>query len=76
MNLLEAVANWHGCPYGLKKCHDDCENYFMVDPRPDDNKGVGPGPKGQRTLCSLFEDIDMQIMKKTDDCRFAENEEG
>ena len=74
MNLLEAVANWHGCPYGLKRCQNDCDNYFMVDPRPT-NKGVGPGPKGQRTICSLFEDINSQIMEKTDDCRLSGDDE-
>ena len=73
MNILEAAANWYGCPYGLKKCQDDCENYFMVDPRADNEKGVGPGPKGQRTLCSLLEDLNNQIMEKTNDCRLAEN---
>ena len=69
MNVLEAVANWYGCPYGLKNCRDNCESYMLVDPRPDWDKGVGPGPKGQRTVCSLLEDLDNQIMRKTNDPR-------
>ena len=72
MNLLEAVANWYGCPYGLKKCKEGCENYFMVDPRTLEERGVGPGPKGQRTLCSLFNDLNQQIMEKTEDPRIQE----
>jgi len=72
MNMLEAVANWYGCPYGLKKCHKNCQNYLLVDPRPDWDKGVGPGPKGQRTLCKLLEDLDYQIKGKTDDSRLEE----
>jgi len=50
MNILEAVANWYGCPYGLKNCRDNCPSYMMVDPRPDWKKGVGPSTKGQRTI--------------------------
>ncbi len=69
MNILEAVANWHGCPYDLKNCRDNCPSYMMVDPRGDWNKGVGPGPKEQRTLCNLLSDLDNQIMAKTDDSR-------
>ncbi|MCD6535350.1 MAG: hypothetical protein J7L25_14930 [Deltaproteobacteria bacterium] len=72
MNILEAVANWYGCPYGLKNCKDNCSNYMMVDPRTDSGKGVGPSTTGQRTLCSLFEDMDDQIMRKTDDKRLEE----
>lgn len=75
MNMLEAVANWYGCPYGLKKCgktRNKCGNYLMLDPRPDWDKGVGPGPKGQRTLCNLLEDLDRQIMRKTNDRRLEE----
>mgnify|MGYP003969511565 CR=1 FL=1 len=72
MNILEAVANWYGCPYGLQKCQNDCENYFMVDPRTYEKKGIGPGPKGQRTICGLLEDLNSQIMKKTNDIRINE----
>ena len=75
MNLLEAVAKWYGCPYGLKKCREGCENYFMIDPRTYDEKGQGPGPKGQRTLCSLFDDLDQQIMERTNDPRLKEESE-
>ncbi len=50
MNILEAVANWHGCPDGLKNCRDKCPSYMMIDPRPDWKKGVGPSTEGQRTL--------------------------
>lgn len=69
MNVLEAVANWYGCPYGLKNCRENCDNYIFVDPRPDSSKGVGPGTTGHRTLCSLFEDLNEQIMQKTEDMR-------
>ncbi len=69
MNILEAVANWYGCPDGMKNCRDDCDNYLIMDPRPDWDKGVGPGLKGQRTLCSLLDDLNYQIMGKTDDSR-------
>ena len=70
MNMLEAVAKWYGCPYGVVHCREnECGAYMYVDPRPDWDKGVGPGPKGQRTLCSLLEDLDNQIMAKTDDSR-------
>ena len=72
MNILEAVANWYGCPYGLKKCLSNCDNYLFVDPRPDWDKGVGPGTKGQRTLCKLLDDLNHQIMKKTNDPRLEE----
>ena len=69
MNILEAVANWYGCPYGLKNCRDGCANHMYVDPRQDINKSVGPGPKDQRKLCSLLEDLNGQVMDKTDDPR-------
>ena len=69
MNILEAVANWYGCPYGLKNCRDNCPSYMMVDPRPDWKKGVGPSTKGQRTLCNLLSDLNNQIMVKTKDSR-------
>lgn len=69
MNMLEAVANWYGCPYGLKNCRKNCPTYLFVDPRPDSSKGVGPGTTGQRTLCSLLNDLDVQIMTKTEDPR-------
>jgi len=69
MNLLEAVANLYGCPYGLKKCRNECDNYMIIDPRIDEGKGKGPSIKGQRTLCSLLNDMDGQIMEKTKDPR-------
>ena len=70
MNLLEAVAKWYGCPYGLKTCKNDCENYMYIDPRTYDSKGEGPTIKGQRTLCNLLNDMDAQILEKTKDTRF------
>ena len=71
MNMLEAVARWYGCPYGLKNCikGEGCQNYMLVDPRPDSSKGIGPGTTGHRTLCNLLSDLDYQIMEKTDDLR-------
>ena len=71
MNILEAVANWYGCPYGLKSCRDNCKNYMMLDPRTELSKGIGPSTKGQRTLCNLLEDLNEQIMKKTNDTRLS-----
>ena len=67
MNLLEAVAYWYACPYGLKNCKDDCCNYLFVDPRPYSSRGIGPGRTGQRTLCSLLDDMNDQVKKKTED---------
>ena len=70
MNVLEAVAKWYGCPYGLQNClgnrdrPEPCDNYMFVDPRPESSKGSGPGTTGQRTLCSLLEDLDEQIRSK------------
>lgn len=75
MNILEAVAKWYGCPYGLKTCKDDCENYFLVDPRTNEKKGVGPGTKGMRTLCSLIEDLNTQVMAKTNDIRVDKSDD-
>jgi hypothetical protein len=74
MNILEAVANWYGCPYGLQNCIKEkgCKNYLFVDPRPDSARGVGPGTTGKRTLCKLLDDLDYQIMKKTNDSRLEE----
>jgi len=69
MNMLEAVARWYGCPYGLKKCKKRCENYQYVDPRIEDRKGIGPGPRDQRSLCSLLDDLNEQLMEKTSDPR-------
>lgn len=65
MNILEAVANWYGCPYGLQNCRDDCKNYLMIDPRTDSGKGIGPSTKGQRTLCNLLYDLNEQLMEKS-----------
>lgn len=72
MNILEAVANWYGCPYGLKNCRENCDNYIFVDPRTESSKGIGLGTTGQRTLCSLFEDLGEQIMQKTEDPRLEQ----
>ena len=70
MNMLEAVTYWHACPYPEKRCRiDRCNNYIRVDPRPDWDKGIGPGGKGQRTLCGLLDDLNTQIMEKTQDAR-------
>ena len=69
MNLFEAVANWYGCPYGLKKCRQDCENFIMIDPRSESEKSVGQSTNGRRYLCRLLEDVNQQVMKKTKDPR-------
>ena len=70
MNMLEAVATWYACPYGLLHCREnECGAYLFVDPRPESSKGTGPGTTGQRTLCSLLNDLDDQIMGKTADSR-------
>ncbi len=72
MNMLEAVARWYGCPYGEgQNCikGKGCQNYLFVDPRPSSSKGTGPGTTGKRTLCSLLDDLNIQIMEKTGDSR-------
>ena len=45
---------------------------MMIDPRTDSAKGVGPSTKGQRTLCGLLEDLDEQVIKKTNDSRLTD----
>lgn len=68
MHLLEAVAKWYGCPYGLQRCREnECGVYMWVDPRPESSKGSGLGTTGHRTLCSLFEDLNDQIKERTED---------
>ena len=70
MNMLEAVATWYACPHGLLHCREnECGAYLFVDPRPESSRGTGPGTTGQRTLCSLLNDLDEQIMGKTADSR-------
>lgn len=69
MNLLEAVARWYTCDYGESDYCRDCRNYHYVDPRREGERGTGPGPTGQRTLCNLLNDLDSQIMVKTNDSR-------
>lgn len=72
MNMLEAVANWYGCPYNEgKDCRKNCDNYLLVDPRTASDKGLGHGDKGHRTLCTILDDLNGQIMKKTNDSRLA-----
>jgi hypothetical protein len=66
MDLLFAVAKWRTCEWGDKnKCRGEnkCVNYMYVDPR---NLKEGPGPSGQRTLCSLLEDLNKQVISKTE----------
>ena len=72
MNMLEAVVKWHECSYADPDRCRDCDDYMLVDPRMEEEKGVGPGPKGQRTLCSLLDDLNNQIMRKTGDSRLEE----
>jgi len=68
MNLLEAVARWYSCDYGQDRClgEKNCVNYIFVDPRTWSKKGVGPGTTGQRTLCSLLDDLNDQVQGKTE----------
>ena len=67
MNMLEAVAKWYTCPSSKLHCRENvCGAYLFVDPRPESSKGTGPGTTGQRTLCSLLDDLNEQIMRKTD----------
>jgi len=68
MNLLEAVARWYSCDYGQDRClgKERCVNYIFVDPRTWSKKGVGPGTTGQRTLCSLLDDLNDQVKGKTE----------
>jgi hypothetical protein len=69
MNLLEAVARWYSCDYGDPDRCGDCVAYIYVDPRTEGEKGIGPGTTGQRTLCSLLGDLELQVMEKTNDAR-------
>ncbi len=66
MDLMEAVARWRVCQYGQDKClgEDKCPNYIYVDPRTWSKKGIGPGTTGQRTLCSLLDDLNKQLRDK------------
>ena len=67
MDLMEAVARWYVCEYDKDRCSGKkkCANYLLVDPRRWDKKGVGPSTTGQRTICSLLEDLNEQIKEKT-----------
>ena len=58
--MLEAVARWYGCPYGLKNYikGGGCENYLLIDPFLSSAKGIERGTTGLRTLCSLLGDLD------------------
>ena len=69
MNLLEAAARWYTCDYGEDRCLGDkkCVNYMFVDPRKEGDRGIGPGPTGQRTLCNLLDDLNEQVISKTED---------
>jgi hypothetical protein len=68
MELMEVVARWLVCDYGIDKClgSEKCPNYLFVDPRKVNKKGIGPGTTGQRTLCNLLEDLNKQIKEKTE----------
>ena len=59
MNVLEAVANWYGCPYGLKNCIENCHNYIFVDPRPESSKGIGPYDYVSTLLPVLHRETDL-----------------
>ena len=65
MELTEAVARWLVCEWGESDhCRDSCKNFMYVDPRTFGERGKGPGPKGQRTLCMLLNDLRDQLKKK------------
>lgn len=66
MNMREAVARWHTCNYGKPDRCRGCRNYMLVDPRTGGERGIGPGTTGQRTLCSLLDDLDYQVRAKTE----------
>ncbi|MDD4874235.1 MAG: hypothetical protein PHE15_04600, partial [Dehalococcoidales bacterium] len=56
------------CEYGKDRCLGDkekCANYFFVDPRRWDKKGVGPSTTNQRTLCNLLYDLNEQIKERS-----------
>jgi len=63
MDFMEAAARWRVCEYGEDKClgENKCPNYIWVDPRTWSKKGIGPSTTGQRTLCSLLDDLSEQI---------------
>ncbi|MFC1968437.1 hypothetical protein ACFLVX_03505 [Chloroflexota bacterium] len=66
MDFMEVVARWRVCEYGEDKClgENKCLNYIWVDPRTESKKGIGPSKTGQRTLCSLLDDLSNQIMER------------
>jgi len=68
LNILEAVARWYSCDYGEDRCLGDkkCVIYIYVDPRKESERGIGPGPTGQRTLCNLLDDLNEQVKSKTE----------
>ena len=66
MDLMEAVARWHVCEYGESDFCRDCKNYFYIDPRTMGKREKGWGTTGQRTICSLFEDMQSEIQARPD----------
>jgi hypothetical protein len=66
VDFMEAVARWRVCEYGEDRCLGvkKCLNYIWVDPRTDKKQGIGPSTTGQRTLCSLFDNLREQIKDK------------
>ena len=68
MDLQKAVEHWSDCNRGRDKCLGEkkCVNYILIDPRTRRNRGVGPGTTGQRTLCSLLDDLNSQVKRKTE----------
>ena len=65
MDLIEAVARWRVCEYGESDYCRDCKNYFYVDPRTMGKREQGWGTTGQRTICSLFDDLEDEIQSRT-----------
>lgn len=65
MDFMEAVARQSVCEWGdSDHCLDGCKNYIWVDPRTTGKKGKGPGTTGQRTLCSLLNDLRDQVEER------------
>ena len=59
MSVLEFVANWYGCPYGLKNCIENYHNYISVDTRSESSKDIGPYDYVSILLPVLHQETDL-----------------
>ena len=66
MDIFEVVARWRVCEYGESDFCKECKNYFFVDPRTTEKREQGWGTTGQRTICSLLNDLENEIKLRDD----------